>query len=318
MCSDSPSLQLENRFSKPDGWQTGEFTRDGRSIHYGYVLADQARGTVVLVSGLSEFTEKYYETIRDLLSRGLSVFAMDWYGQGRSGRYFPDSQRRHSTGFDQDSYDLEHFISHVVTPSTNADTLILLAHSMGGNIGLRYALQHPQTFRAIAISAPMIGIDALRPFPDCFIRFLLWLLTPFHTSYISGGHDWHEHIRTDEDNDIFSSDPVREEIHNIWCLHAPVLQIGSPTFGWIKAATESCTYLLRHNYSDFDIPCLFATAGDEKLVDNHASRSLASRIPTCTLIDIPHSKHEIFMETDDVRARFWDAFDKLLAENNIL
>lgn len=309
---------LDDRFHAPENWQTGEFTHSGRTIYYGYVLTDDAKGTVVLLSGLSEFSEKYYETIKELVARGLSVFTLDWYGQGRSARYFPDSQKRHSTGFAHDAEDLDHFISAIVQPTTNAQTLVMLAHSMGGNMGLRYAIQKPQTFKAIAISAPMIGIDAIRLLPKWFVRFLLWILTPFHRSYISGGHDWHEDIRMSEDNEIFSSDPVRKEIHNKWCLHAPALQIGSPTFGWIKAATESGNILLCHDYSDFTIPCLFATAGDEKLVDNDATRRLSEKIPNCRLINIPLSKHEIMMETDEIRNRFWDGFDKLLVENGIL
>ncbi len=316
--SNSYPPALEDRFHAPEGWQTGEFTHHGRNIHYGYVLADNAKGTVVLLSGLSEFSEKYFETVKDLLTRGFSVFTMDWYGQGRSARFFPDSQKRHSTGFEHDADDLDHFISDIVKPTTNAQTLVLLAHSMGGNMGLRYAIQNPQTFKVIAISAPMIGIDAIRLLPDWFIRFLLWVLTPFHSAYISGGHDWHEDIRTSEDNDIFSSDPVRKEIHNQWCMHAPVLQIGSPTFGWIKAATESGNILLRHNYSNFTVPCLLATAGDEKLVDNATTDILSEKMPNCTLINIPHSKHEILMETDAIRNTFWDGFDKLLEENSIL
>ena len=43
-----------------------------------------ARGTVAILPGRAEFIEKYYETIRNLLDRGLSVAIFDWRGQGGS------------------------------------------------------------------------------------------------------------------------------------------------------------------------------------------------------------------------------------------
>lgn len=309
---------LEDRFKAPENWQTGNFEHNGHSIHYGYALADTPKGTIVLVSGLSEFTEKYYEVAKELLSRGLSVFTMDWYGQGRSSRPLSNPQKRYSEGFDQDASDLGYFISNIVKDKTNHQTLILLAHSMGGNISMRYVINNPATFDAIAVSSPMFGILALQPFPDWLVRTLLCLLQPFSKFYVAGGHDWTPEIRGSKDNDIFSSDPLRKTLHNAWCLHAPVLQVGSPTFGWVKAATESCRILLSHDYSSFKTPCLFATGGQEELVDRDKIRQMAEKIPHATLLEHPKAKHEILMETDDVRNAFWDAFDKMLEDHKIL
>ena len=53
-----------------------------------------ARGTVTILSGRAEFIEKYYETIRNLLDRGLSVAIFDWRGQGGSARQLEESAQR--------------------------------------------------------------------------------------------------------------------------------------------------------------------------------------------------------------------------------
>ena len=41
---------------------------------------------MVLLQGRAEFIEKYGETVGDLRARGFAVYALDWRGQGHSGR----------------------------------------------------------------------------------------------------------------------------------------------------------------------------------------------------------------------------------------
>ena len=87
-------------------------------------------------------------------------------------------------------------------------------------------------------------------------------------------------------------------------------------FGALRRALLSSTYLLypagsslpRHDF------LLVALAGDEKLVDNAASRAFAARHSDVRLIEVAGAFHEILMETDDRRAVFWAAFDRMTAE----
>lgn len=309
---------LEQRFLKPDSWQNGYFTNEktGHRLHYGYLITPGAKGTVVLLPGLSEFTQKYFETVRDLQARGLSVFMMDWCGQGHSSRRLANPHKQHSKGFHEDADDLTVFINTIVKPHANRP-LILLAHSMGANMGMRYVIKHPETFDAIAVTTPLLGIAALRVLPYWLAKILLFFLTPFLKFYVTGGTDWREEVRDDEHN-VFSSDPVRKQIHATWFKYDPKLQVGSPTFGWIKAALESCHILKTHDYTAFKTPILIASAGDETIVDNQAISDWAKQIPHADFLEIPGAKHEILMESDAMRGQFWDAFDKFLAENRIL
>lgn len=314
------SEPLEKRFTQPDGWVSGMFTSEttGHHITYGHVQADNPKGYVVLLGGLSEFSEKYYETARDFLKRDLSVYTMDWFGQGASGRYLQNPHKRHSYNFDHDIKDLHAFINTIVTPQ-NRDNLpvILCAHSMGAHIVLRYTLQEPNTFAALALTAPMIDIHGLRYLPYSLCRMILWCLKPFHKSYVIGGGDWNTETRNAKKNNLLSSDPIRREIHEYWSTTKQNLRIGSPTFGWVNAATQSCNYLQSSDLNALKTPILITLAGDEKLVDNAATRKLFCNSTSTTMIEINGAKHEILMERDEFRDQFWQSLDKMLEENKI-
>src|SRR4051794_4241814 len=57
--------------------------------------ARDARGTVVLAQGRTEFIEKYHEVIRELIARKFSVVTFDWRGQGLSSRALEDKRKGH-------------------------------------------------------------------------------------------------------------------------------------------------------------------------------------------------------------------------------
>ena len=59
----------------------------------------EARGTVLIAPGRAEYVEKYFETVGDLLTRGLVVVVFDWRGQGMSGRELDDRRKGHIDDF---------------------------------------------------------------------------------------------------------------------------------------------------------------------------------------------------------------------------
>jgi lysophospholipase len=163
----------------------------------------------------------------------------------------------------------------------------------------------------------MTGIAALSRVPLAVpLAWVLKLL--MGGAYVFGGGDWSPDERADPARNIFSHDPVRAAVHNAWCLANPSLQVGNVTFGWVYAALKSCA-ALRHDLrrAALDIPCLFALAGDEKLVDNHTTRVLAAKIKSAHILDLPGAYHEILMEKDEIRGLFWSAFENMLKTNNI-
>jgi lysophospholipase len=302
---------LEERFLEPDGWHWGIFdNRDGRRLRYGYVMParEPPTATIVILPGRTEFIEKYFETARDLLARGMAVWVIDWQGQGKSGR---DAAVCFSILAD----DLHELVQGYVAKLSPGVPLVMLAQSMGGNIGLRFLARHPGVFAAAAFSAPMFGILAVKSIPWP----LLWPLAGFlallrpHAS-ASGKKDWDKNERM-LSGDMLSADPVRRLVHDGWMESDSELRAGGATFRWLYHALVSCRVLRRTTVLQaIDIPCLITLPGRENLVDNCASRRAARILPQARLLEIPDSGHEILMERDPVRSRFLDAFCKMAAD----
>src|SRR5579859_1726679 len=92
----------------PAGAVTGMLrTPDGTAVRYARWPAERReRGTACLLQGRAEFIEKYFEVVQELRSRGLSVIAFDWRGQGLSDRALADPHKGHVESFRQYDTDL--------------------------------------------------------------------------------------------------------------------------------------------------------------------------------------------------------------------
>lgn len=324
----APPADLNPRFYQPEGWRWHHFTNPkGQKLRFGSVTPKSRvpNAVVICLPGLSEYAEKYYEVAHDMLDRNLAFWVLDWQGQGQSDRPLANRHKRHSSGFNHDIDDLHYFLTEYVKhasvhPDVGRIPLVMLAHSMGGNIGMRYLIDHPDMFACAAFSAPMCGIAATRMMPQPFALGLSAVLKEFcNMSYVFGGSDW----RPDERDipfprNVFSGDPARSAIHNAWCVADSDLQVGNVTFGWVHEALKSCARLQHDIFrKPVQIPCLIGIAGEDRLVDNRAIRKLAAAIPLSTLLELDDARHEIMMERDPIRDAFFNAFDTLLAQNKI-
>lgn len=309
---------LAPRFLPPAGWEDGEFKNNEHRLIYGCAFADKKpKSAVVILAGRSEFREKYFETMHDLLARGHAVFIMDWYGQGRSERLSGNPQKDWNIPYETHLSDLNEFIHRHVRPRLPAHTpLYMLAHSMGGNIGLRYLEDFPTQFNVAALSAPMLGLKALYFMPLSVSVRIAGAFNP--EDYVFGGGDGNETSRQTPGAGIFSTDPVRDGVHMAWVRANPELQHGDATFGWIKNSLTSCEKIFTPGALEkIKIPCVIATARRESLVDNRAALRAARRISDITFLDLPDARHEIIMERDGARDAFLKAFDNLAARVNM-
>ncbi|PZQ48674.1 MAG: alpha/beta hydrolase [Micavibrio aeruginosavorus] len=318
---------LSARFLAPEGWITHSFTNPatGHKIHYGRVYPKDSvpKAVIVCFTGLSEFSEKYFEVAHDMLDRGYAFWIMDWQYQGRSGRMNKFVQRRHSDGFDSDISDMKFFVEDYVLPAAvHPDVgripLVMLAHSLGGHLGLRFLSEYPEKFDAAALSAPFLGIYKFSPFTGFAVRLLTTFCPWIKTSYIPGGTDWSENFRKSDAMDKFSSDPLRDTIHAFWSKSDAALQVGQPTLGWAAEALRSLAYMHRRSVLEkIKIPVLFALAGKDEIVDNAAIRHATAHLPHGQLLELSGARHEILMEHDEYRSVFFKAFDKMLEDNKI-
>jgi len=317
---------LEERFLEPKGWRWHSFTRNNREIRFGSVFpADKVPDAVVVcLPGFAEFGEKYFETARKCLDMNLAFWVLDWMGQGHSGRYLNDPQKRHSSTFQDDVDDLHYFfveyIKHAcVHPDVGRIPAAMLAHSMGANIGLQYLHQHPDVFECAAFSAPMLGFKAVKNIPKPLLSLAsVFMALCAGTQFIKNGRAWEPSMRTYDGPEALSCDPDRVKVHGSWLDADHSLQVGSPTYGWIYHALKACSRVNKKAFlAKIETPGLMALAGEEHIVDNAKIRLASQRLKNCELLNFPEARHEIWMEKDEVRDVFFEKFYALVKENII-
>ena len=134
----------------------GTFTpEEGVQIHYEYFLAQDPRGSVVFVHGLSEFTKKYYEFAAYFVSQGYNVFLYDQRGHGRSHRDTDRPELIHINSFDQLADDLDAYVETIVRPASPVP-LYLYAHSLGGAVGMLYLAKHGHKLKKAVLTSPLV------------------------------------------------------------------------------------------------------------------------------------------------------------------
>ncbi|MBI1326924.1 MAG: alpha/beta fold hydrolase [Alphaproteobacteria bacterium] len=278
----------------------------------------KAKGCVLLLHGLSEFTEKYYEVITDLIKRDMMVVTFDWVGQGGSENIITNSQKRHTQGFDQDVADIDKIYHELLIPLLPKKDFpkYMIAHSMGGHLGLRYLAEgHADNFAAAAFSAPMLGIASVEaiaaPIRKRIFAFAERMLDK---SYVPGGTDWTGLERAMPGHSIFSSDKERDSWQNAWCKKNEKLKDGAATWGWLREAYKSCQYMAQEDIlKRITTPVFIAYAGKEALVSNNAITTALKIIPRVKGAFLPLAKHEILMESNNIRNQFWAGFDIMIS-----
>ena len=158
-------------------WPTGPRVRAARR----QLLADDRRwpahpigrrpegtkGTVLLFPGRTEYVEKYGQVAREFGQRGFASIAVDWRGQGLGDRMLAKN-----IGHVGEFLDYQHDVKAVMAAVEELGLpkpYYLMAHSMGGCIGLR-ALMNGMPVKAAGFSAPMWG---LAPSPMVPVAWIL-------------------------------------------------------------------------------------------------------------------------------------------------
>lgn len=275
------------------------------------------RGTVCVFQGRGEFIEKYFEVIADLRRRGFTVAAMDWRGQGGSGRLLSNPRKGHVRSFSDFDKDLAVFMQEIVLPDCRPP-YIALAHSMGGNILLRNASMRGSWFSRMVLSAPMIEIakerlGAAGPFARAYVETLGAL--GLGGLYAPGGGDEAAEMAPFEDNTL-TTDEERYRRSRAILETAPALGLGSPTVGWLRAALRSIARISAPAYPmKVEVPLLLFAAGMDTIVSTTAIEEFGLRLKVGTHVFLPRARHEILQETDETRKDFWAAFDAYLGVN---
>ena len=184
-----------------------------------------------------------------------------------------------------------------------------LGHSMGGAILVDHAARGGAIFERMALTSPMIGIYGLG-WPR-LTRHAARLANAlgFGASFVPGGGETSIATLPFEGN-ILTSDAARHQRTADIVAHGSFLGLGSATVAWLDAA-----FRLIDRFAQADcprriaLPILIVAAGEDKVVDTRVTARFAARLKAGRLIEIPGARHEILVERDIFRDRFWAAFD---------
>ena len=277
--------------------------------------ASPARGVCVLLDGQTEFLEKYQEVASELNARGFTVAALDWRGQGASQRLLDDSLKVHVADFRDYDADLGTLFDAVVAPLTQ-QPVFALAHSMGAHILLRALHARPGRFAAAVAIAPMLRVLTRGVLP--FVaRSVCYAQCAFgrQDDYVWGMAGRDPLALAFADN-LVTSDETRYARNRAFLEAQREIRLAGPTWGWLEAAYRAMADMAAPGFAEaIATPVLMVGAGRDRIVDTAAVRAFASRLQHGTYLEIGDAQHEILMENDAIRARFWAAFDAFVARN---
>jgi lysophospholipase len=309
-----PLPALETRFLPPPGFVWGSFAAsDGATLRWGHLAVPAPRAECVIVGGFAEFIEKHFETVRDLAARGLSVWCLDWRGQGGSARPKRLPSRPRSRRYARDAAELVNFAE---TMLTTGKPRLLFAHSMGGAIALLSLGLYPGRFAGAVLSAPMLRIRTARV-PPMLVRCITApaRVSGFGACFIPGAGPWRADRLPSPERSRISSDDARCRLRHAWFSAAPELRVDAPTYGWVDSSLAISRRISRPGFlAGIETPVLIGSPGIESFVVPQAHRRAARLLPDCRLVELPDSKHEPFLERDAIRDRWFAEIDRFLAE----
>ena len=217
---------------------------------------------VVLVHGYTEHGGRYAPLARVLAERGSLVVAPDHVGHGLSG-----GDRAVMADFESIVDDIQ----AVIEAYGDGLDVVLIGHSMGGLIAMRYAQRYPQHLAGLVLSAPAVG------------------LAPFLTTVLA----LPEIPEQGFDGSLLSRDPAVGEDNAadplVW--HGP----------WQRATLEGA--LAANRAVDAgpgfgELPLLYLHGTDDQIVALEPARAVVERVagPQSEFHMLPDQRHEIFNE----------------------
>jgi lysophospholipase len=266
------------------------------------------RGTVLLFPGRTEYIEKYGDTACELAKRGFATLAIDWRGQGLADRLLDEPRIGHVAEFS----DFQKDIAAMLRAARALDLprpYNLLAHSMGGAIGLR-AVMEGLAVQACAFTGPMWGI-----FMPPIMRPIGWLMSHVGPAIGFGGHltpnttlDYYVLTQGFDGNLLTHDSDMYRMMQDQLNAHMD-LGLGGPSLTWLRESLNECKTLA--DRAPPDVPCLTLLGSDEAIVDCQAIRDRMRDWPRGKLEIIQDAHHEVLMETPAIRTPVFDRLEAL-------
>ena len=271
------------------------------------------KGTVIIYSGRNEYIEKYGPVALELANCGYATATIDWRGQGLSDRLLPDYLVGHVGEFADYQRDVRVLLD-AVRDAEMPKPWYMLAHSMGGAIGLRTIIQSREVNAAV-FSAPMWGVlmnPVLRP-AAWAVSVAARTLGLGATPMLMSGVDNYV-LNTEFNENSLTHDRQMWDFMGDLLHENPKLGLGRPSCHWLHEALTECRWLA--GTGDPKLPAWVAVGDQEEVVDPTAISDTIERWPGATVTEFPKCRHEIMMETPDLRQQFFDRTCDFFAANS--
>ena len=286
---------------------------DGAPLSYVRYDAERPVGTVLLLHGLNESTEKYHELIYYFLREGLCVLIYDQRGHGRS----PRKVRGPLTHIDRFDEYIEDALACIRVPLAGCPTpYYLFGHSMGGAVAAFLLEQADHPFQRAVLSSPMIQCFRYPLIPPSLVRGFCRLIVA-----CKGGEKRVFVQKEAQGEEDFATScalsPARFAAYAALRREQPCYHSGALTYGWVAEALSVTKRLLQKGAPErIGIPVQIYSAERDHLVENKPQREFAARIPKGEYILAPNAKHEIYMASDDILHPYLDSILSFFGEKN--
>ncbi|MEM7237393.1 MAG: alpha/beta hydrolase [Pseudomonadota bacterium] len=274
----------------------------------------EGRGTALLLSGRTEFLEKMAIPATALLERGFTVVSIDWRGQGLSERLGEPAVMGHVEKFKDYHKDLAALLE---SPGAGLGKSVdlMLAHSMGGAIGLGAIYDDVVRPRAVVLSAPMLGVHMSQP-----LKIAGMITTRFAEMFGQldkrppfGDVDKPYVFEGFEDNVLTSDEAVFSWM--VGALEAePRLQLAMPSLRWLDESTQEMERLSKQGA--ISQPALILYGSEEAVVETSEIEDAQRRLG-CDVVRIDGARHEVLIERSPMREAAWAAIDEFLQRNGL-
>lgn len=262
-----------------------------------------ARGTVVIFPGRSEYAEKYGPPAAELVRRGYAVAAVDWRGQGLADRLLENPLVGHVARFAD--YQLDCAAAMAALKDAGMPRPVhLLAHSMGGAIGLR-ALSRGLPVAAAVFTAPMWGVvvpPVATPVVGALLRAARALGRDDAITPTTGNTPYP--LSTSFEGNTLTGDAEMFALLRRQLEARPELQIAGPSLRWLAEARSECAALARLP-SPGIAACTFLGT-EERIVRPDRIRARMAGWPGGRLEVIEGARHELMHERPAIRAQVFD------------
>ncbi len=281
-------------------WITAD---DGVRLRVGVFHRAAASGTVLLFPGRTEYVEKYGRAAHDLAALGYATLAIDWRGQGLADRLITDPMSGHVMAF----ADYQRDVSAMFDAAEALELprpYHLLAHSMGGCIGLRSVMEGLPV-ASCAFSAPMWGIKLSNT-----LRVVAWSVS-WGSKRVGLDHAYAPTSTSDAayvltepfETNKLTRDRGMYQYMIDQTIAVPDLALGGPSLRWLHESLVEMRDLARRPSPG--LPCITFAGTDETVVDLERINARMDHWPGARMEWIEGARHEVLMETEATRERIF-------------